>query len=885
MNYPIWELTTIGGPTLIAIIAVIHVYLAHLAVGGGMFIWLTDRKAWKENSTEIHDYVKSHTNFFLLLTMVFGGVTGVGIWFVIALVNPAGTSSLIHNFVFGWAIEWVFFLGEIVSLLLYHYYFDKLSKKGRQTLSFFYFLFAWLSLFIINGILSFMLTPGTWLEDGNFWSGFFNPTFFPSLVFRTFLTIMVAGLFGYVTIVFKKDSEFRTKMLRYSSKWMLLALIASAVFAFVYYWAVPEHIVKTNFGLNPQMAPLISKLLYSGVAIAILGIFFLLRISRALQQVLVFVLVIIGLSLFGAFEYIREVARKPYVIGEYMYSNGILKSEIDQVRQDGFLKHAKWIQYKEINDENKLEVGKEIFRAQCLSCHTINGWRNDIVDRTDFYTYTGMVAELNGMGTTLDYMPPFAGNQEEINAVAAYIISALQNKELIEFPEPYEQHTLDTKIADFDSEKDEYVLLAWNDLGMHCISDSDPWFVILPPANGLEAVLIKRGEVPQIITEGVEIIYTPEEGFENPSNHVRFWEYSEKLFGAKLDKTMGLFGHGINGKLELNESKNAYVAHGIPAVPYNDNGTYNPYPYFKIEAKDKDGNLLASTYVVAPTSTEMGCRNCHGGPWRVDGQSGVSDVTAMNILASHDRINGTTLLKDAEKGNPLLCASCHRDPATKSDGKPGIRSLSASLHGWHANYMQHYEGAKACVMCHPSSPDGNTLCMRGVHASIGLECTNCHGEIALHATALLKGEEDKASTKHLLKNLKANISYADVKARSPWVNQPNCTKCHVDFQAPDDWEASINNWEMDFSKLFRQTTDNAGLRCEACHGSPHALYPATNIYGNSRDNSQPLQYMSNSTPIGSDMKCETCHTKKMDTEMHHEHSLRPFRNRDLIQEK
>ena len=38
MNYPIWELPTIGGGSLIAIIAILHVFIAHLAVGGGLFL-------------------------------------------------------------------------------------------------------------------------------------------------------------------------------------------------------------------------------------------------------------------------------------------------------------------------------------------------------------------------------------------------------------------------------------------------------------------------------------------------------------------------------------------------------------------------------------------------------------------------------------------------------------------------------------------------------------------------------------------------------------------------------------------------------------------------------------------------------------------------------
>ena len=177
MNYPVWELTCIGGGTLMAVISILHVYVAHLAVGGGMYLWLTDLKSSRENDQELVNFLREHTWFFLLLTMVFGAVTGVGIWFTISLINPSGTSVLIHNFVFAWAIEWVFFLVEIVSLLVYYYRFDRLDIAARQRIAFIYFMSAWLSLFAVNGILSFMLTPGKWIETQNFWHGFFNPSF------------------------------------------------------------------------------------------------------------------------------------------------------------------------------------------------------------------------------------------------------------------------------------------------------------------------------------------------------------------------------------------------------------------------------------------------------------------------------------------------------------------------------------------------------------------------------------------------------------------------------------------------------------------------------------------------------------------------------------
>ena len=43
MNYPIWELPAPG--LLIAAVAIVHVFISHFAVGGGLFLVLAERKA------------------------------------------------------------------------------------------------------------------------------------------------------------------------------------------------------------------------------------------------------------------------------------------------------------------------------------------------------------------------------------------------------------------------------------------------------------------------------------------------------------------------------------------------------------------------------------------------------------------------------------------------------------------------------------------------------------------------------------------------------------------------------------------------------------------------------------------------------------------------
>jgi cytochrome bd-type quinol oxidase subunit 1 len=880
MNYPIWELFTIGGGSLIAFISILHVYVAHLAVGGGLFIWLTDRKGVKENNRAITDYVQRHTWFFLLLTMVFGGVSGVGIWFIIALVQPSATSLLIHNFVFAWAIEWVFFGGEIVALLVYHYRFRKMSEKSRLKIAFLYFIFAWLSLVVINGILSFMLTPGKWLETQNFWDGFLNPTYFSSTFFRTFMAAMIAGLFGYVTSAFLKEGNFRNQMMKYCTKWLLYPLPLLMLSAVWYFYSIPENVRYTAFHLNPQSELFILIFVISSLLIFVLSVLLALKLRASLQKGLTFVLIFIGLSWMGGYEYSREIARKPYIIYDYMYSNSILKADVEKINKAGILSTAKWSAVKSITESNRFEAGREIFNLQCLSCHTINGIRNDIIEKSEGNTYLGMVSLLTGQGKMQNYMPPFVGTQQEKEALAEYIIHHLMGKNIESEPQRNIKNKAEVEIPPFDEKRDEYVLLVWSSFGTYSISDNDKWFSISPPANTLEAQLIKRGETPELISEGVTLVYEVEEGFENPAKQIDFWKYSEQNYGKKLQKNVGLFGNGLKGKFEFNEDLDSYIAKGIPVVPYKDDGTYHPYPYITVKAIDEEtSEILMTTRVVAPAAAEMGCGNCHEGGRQVHNLTGITDETSVNILAVHDRINGTNLLAEAKAGKPKRCQSCHAGYRFDSMGDSTLVNFSAAMHGWHANYMP-YDDARACVLCHSASGAESTHFNRGIHNKVGLTCTECHGAMQEHSMALLKAESGKTAAQRMLQNLSPTQvkTIEDINPRIPWRQAPDCLTCHVDYDKPEKGYSGFNVWNDEFSELYRRRTDEVGLRCQACHGTAHALYPSAK----NRDMIQPLQYTGKPTPIGSDFKCETCHTVKMEDSAHHENMEHFFRNSSVL---
>ncbi len=850
MNYPVWQLDAFGGGLWIILIAVFHVYIAHFAVGGGLFLVLAERKAEREHNPAILEYVRRHARFFLVLTMVAGSITGVGIWFIIALLNPAATSILIHTFVFAWASEWVFFLLEIVSLFLYAYTFGRLHPSRHRVLGWIYFGSAWMSLFLINGIIGFMLTPGDWPQTGNFWSGFFNPSFWPSLFFRTFLALIIAGLFGLLTATWIKDANLRTTMVRFCARWLLVPFVLFATSAFWYRAALPPELEETMFTRMPSMRPFIDGFLLGSPLLVLGGLLLILRLPAGLSKVLAVGLLLVGQLYIGCFEFIREGGRRPDIIRGVMYSTSIQHKDIARLQRDGLLQTAKWVRHRKITADNKLAAGRELYNLPCLSCHSIGGPVRDIKPLAAPFTPSGLEAMISGMDLFSPSMPPFAGTAEERAALAAFIAHGLNGRS-----DPASPTLPEKKVTPppFDPEQSPFVLLAWSTLGMRYVGEVSGLLSLLPPGNGLRAQLIRRGETPEIVNQGVTLTY-------------------------RVDKTRDGVAQrdDLTGEMVIEED--VFVADDLRLLP-TERPDFDPYPVVTIEARDENDTLLATTEMVAPVSTEIGCSNCHGG--QPGNRAGLTRMTALNILQAHDRLSHTQLLAATRDGQAVRCQNCHGDPLVEAGGDPARLNLSAAIHGFHAPYLRG-KGAEACALCHPSSPTGATRSLRDIHAALGMDCTNCHGSIEDLALGLLQQERKRGTTRAVaLMSHLAPRSVADreqVAPRVPWSNQPDCLHCHVEYQAPAS-DTLANTWTKDEQALYRNRTDDSGrLFCAACHSSPHAVYPAVNAHGPGLDVLQPLQYQRNRLPLGANRHCAVCHTVAMEDEMHHPNSLRDFRN-------
>jgi mono/diheme cytochrome c family protein/cytochrome bd-type quinol oxidase subunit 1 len=418
MNYPFWD-APLGYGILMAGIAVVHVFISHFAIGGGLYLVVTERAARARNDEATLAFLQTLSKFFARLTLVAGALTGVGIWFVIGLLAPVATEALIHNYVWGWATEWTFFLVEIAAALLYYYGWTRMSARAHLTIGWIYFGAAWLSLFIINGILTFMLTPGQWLASGSFWDGFFNPTFWPSLVLRTGVCLMLASLYALLVAARSEAGAFKTRTVRSLTTWGLAGLVVMVAAGFWYWYAIPGAIrTVAQQSMRMPMHALRASL---GIAAALAALLVVCRAAaQRLPVVLAGLVLAVGFGWFGSFEMFREGMRKPYIITGYIYGNGIEVAQAQRYRTDGYLSH---IAYRTGDDP------ADLFRHACRSCHTIDGYKplRPAFDGTD---PAFIAAIVRGAHLLKGHMPPFFGTATEADEIAAYLYGRVDQRPL-----------------------------------------------------------------------------------------------------------------------------------------------------------------------------------------------------------------------------------------------------------------------------------------------------------------------------------------------------------------------------------------------------------------------------------------------------------------------
>ncbi len=443
MHYPWWHLPFLTSPMLIAIVAVLHVIVSHYAVGGGLFLAAETRYAYKSNNRDYLAYLKDHAWFFILVTVVYGAITGVGIWWTIALASPLGTEVLIHTFVFGWAIEYVFFLLEIVSAFIFYYYWGRLSPQTHVIIGWIYGISAWISLVLITGITGFMLNPGAWLENHNFWVGLLNPQFLPQTLARTGGALLLAPLYVYLHASFRiKDSKLRNLIEKRSAFPALIGAIMVVLGGVGWYFTLPP---SATAALVAASVLNVLMLLVFALTIAVFVMLYLGPYKNPgwLSPGFAILFFAFGIAAITTGEYIREAVRKPYIVYNVVMGNQILAEEIPTLQKQGYLEGGTWTNayvadhYPDAVTDGQIDeaylltlpqtdqeqLGEVLFQYHCNDCHAGAVGFSPVGQIMRSWTPEMIQVLVEHPEKAHFFMPPFAGTAEETKLLTTYLMT------------------------------------------------------------------------------------------------------------------------------------------------------------------------------------------------------------------------------------------------------------------------------------------------------------------------------------------------------------------------------------------------------------------------------------------------------------------------------
>ena len=454
-----------------------------------------------------------------------------------------------------------------------------------------------------------------------------------------------------------------------------------------------------------------------------------------------------------------------------------------------------------------------------------------------------------------------------------------------------------------------YTIVAWNNLGMHCMDADYSVFALLPPYNTIQAQLIDPQGLlvrdPAGIAVTYEAVADPDGSMNRTSKgKTNFWDHVQALFGISLSTDAGLAGNDMPGTsnqpqpMTFDPAQSWFIAEGIPITPYDDAHKRNTYPLMRVVARASTGAVLATTDVVLPVSDEMSCASCHASGSSITAQpveGWVNDPDPqrdmrLNVLRLHDDRDGfSDVFKNAlaaagynpaglfatatTDGKSVLCARCHLSEALSGSGLPGIEPLTQAVHRRMASAFDPVSGTvlgavdnrSACYRCHPGA---TTRCLRGVMGNAvaadgtrAMQCQSCHGSML-----------DVAST-----------------TRTGWLDEPACQSCHTGtavsnsgqirytsaFDAPgaprtpaDLTFATNPDTPAPGHSLYRFSTGHGGLQCAACHGSTHAEFPSSQRNDN-------LQSIAIQGHVGMLVECQDCHGTTPNTVTGGPHGMHP----------
>ncbi|MFC1863354.1 cytochrome ubiquinol oxidase subunit I [Thermodesulfobacteriota bacterium] len=216
------EFPVLGAKWAIGVVALFHTSVASMGIGFAFFVSVSQIRGFI-NKDRSYDILAKRIQLIHVCIYNIGTITAIGLIFLLSGLFPQFWSQIFVQFY--WAIiveEFLFFL--LATTLTFHYFFwDRMwgHKKLHIFLGTLLTPLFFLQFYIINGLGSFMLTPGFGEAEHSLltgvlgWDrmGFYNPSFLMLTVHRTLANVAygsfsVAGLCG-ILLYFTKKENFK----------------------------------------------------------------------------------------------------------------------------------------------------------------------------------------------------------------------------------------------------------------------------------------------------------------------------------------------------------------------------------------------------------------------------------------------------------------------------------------------------------------------------------------------------------------------------------------------------------------------------------------------------------------------------------------------------
>jgi len=417
--YPVNDFGPAMKGMVIGAVGILHVFLAQFAIGGGFLLCYFQWRAGRggADGDDARRFLDGFFKLLVLVSFVLGALTGVAMWFTSIQVSARTIGLMVDEFHWLWAVEWCFFSVEITAGYAFYRWGPRLPDPTRMRLLVLYAGAAWGSLFWINGILSWQLTPGRW-TPGALWTGFFNASFWPSLLFRTVVAMALAALVAILVITTfdELDRERRRALIGRAARF--LAPMAALPVLAVWYlavipadsrgWLLGGSVAMTMFvGIAAGASLLIG--LYAGLGLLLRRLY----VSGATAGLLL----ALAFGATAAGEFVREGARKPFTVRQTLYSNSIAPDEVATLRRLGSASLDRYpLRDAARYPTAQLALGARVVRVQCAVCHTLDG-ANGLVHLTRTWTAEQARMNIAQLQRTKAFMPPFAGTADEVEAV------------------------------------------------------------------------------------------------------------------------------------------------------------------------------------------------------------------------------------------------------------------------------------------------------------------------------------------------------------------------------------------------------------------------------------------------------------------------------------